>query len=42
MNPERWQRIEEPSKVVSRMSGAPARLACQLAGDLDNIVLMRR
>jgi serine/threonine-protein kinase len=32
--------IEEPSKVVSRMTGEPARLARQLAGDLDNIVLM--
>ena len=31
---------EEPSKVVSRMTGAPAKLARQLAGDLDNIVLM--
>src|SRR5262249_53669272 len=27
--------IEEPSKVVGRMSGAPTRLARQLAGDLD-------
>lgn len=32
--------IEEPSKSVSRMSGARAGLARQLAGDLDNIVLM--
>jgi serine/threonine-protein kinase len=32
--------IEEPSKVVSRLAGAPARLARQLAGDLDNIVMM--
>jgi serine/threonine-protein kinase len=32
--------IEEPSKVVSRMKDAPARLARQLAGDLDNIALM--
>jgi serine/threonine-protein kinase len=32
--------IEEPSKVVSRMTGAPIRLSRQLAGDLDNIVLM--
>src|SRR5262249_4184292 len=32
--------IEEPSKVVGRMSGAPTRLARQLAGDLDNVVLM--
>src|SRR5262249_28751414 len=32
--------IEEPSKVVSRMTGAPTRLARSLAGDLDNIVLM--
>jgi eukaryotic-like serine/threonine-protein kinase len=32
--------IEEPSKVVCRDSGAGARLARQLAGDLDNIVLM--
>ncbi len=32
--------IEEPSKVVSRMKDAPAKLARQLAGDLDNIALM--
>src|SRR5215468_5710841 len=32
--------IEEPSKVVSRNTGAGARLARSLAGDLDNIVLM--
>ncbi|MGH9752026.1 MAG: tetratricopeptide repeat protein, partial [Blastocatellia bacterium] len=32
--------IEEPSKVVGRMTGAPTRLSRQLAGDLDNIVLM--
>ena len=32
--------IEEPSKVVGRMTGAGARLARSLAGDLDNIVLM--
>jgi serine/threonine-protein kinase len=32
--------VEEPSKAVSRMGGAPARLARQLAGDLDNIVMM--
>ncbi|MGH9854401.1 MAG: serine/threonine protein kinase, partial [Blastocatellia bacterium] len=32
--------IEEPSKVVSRMGDAPTRLARQLAGDLDNILLM--
>ncbi|MGE0128903.1 MAG: tetratricopeptide repeat protein [Blastocatellales bacterium] len=31
---------EEPSKVVGRMTGAPARLARRLAGDLDNIVMM--
>ncbi len=31
---------EKPSEVVGRMTGAPARLARQLAGDLDNIVLM--
>jgi len=32
--------IEEPSKVVGRITGAPTRLARSLAGDLDNIVLM--
>src|SRR5262249_57381903 len=32
--------IEEPSKVVGRRTGAPTRLARQLAGDLDNIMLM--
>jgi serine/threonine-protein kinase len=32
--------IEEPSKVVGRDTGAGARLARSLAGDLDNIVLM--
>ena len=32
--------IEEPSKVVSRMKDAPAKLARQFAGDLDNIALM--
>src|SRR5215468_406505 len=32
--------IEEPSKVVGRRTDAPTRLARQLAGDLDNIVLM--
>src|SRR5215813_5256345 len=32
--------IEEPSKVVDRMTGAGARLSRQLAGDLDNIMLM--
>jgi serine/threonine protein kinase len=32
--------IEEPSKVVGRMTGAPTRLARQLAGDLDNITMM--
>jgi serine/threonine-protein kinase len=32
--------IEEPSKVVGRMTGGPTRLARQLAGDLDNIVMM--
>jgi tetratricopeptide (TPR) repeat protein/tRNA A-37 threonylcarbamoyl transferase component Bud32 len=32
--------IEEPSKAVSRTTGAPSRLARQLAGDLDNITLM--
>jgi serine/threonine-protein kinase len=32
--------IEEPSKVMSRMAGAPAKLARHLAGDLDNIVMM--
>src|SRR5215470_5012884 len=32
--------IKEPSKVVSRNTGAGARLARSLAGDLDNIVLM--
>jgi len=32
--------IEEPSKTVNRMTGAPARLARQLAGDPDNIVMM--
>jgi eukaryotic-like serine/threonine-protein kinase len=32
--------VEEPSKAVSRMTGAPARLARQLSGDLDNIVMM--
>lgn len=31
---------EAPSKLVSRMSGAPARLSRRLAGDLDNIALM--
>jgi eukaryotic-like serine/threonine-protein kinase len=32
--------IKEPSKVVSRNTGAGARLARSLAGDLDNVVLM--
>jgi serine/threonine-protein kinase len=32
--------IEEPSKVVGRTTGAGAKLARQLAGDLDNIVMM--
>lgn len=32
--------IEEPSKVVERMTSAPTRLSRQLAGDLDNIMLM--
>lgn len=32
--------IEEPSKAVDRMTGAPTRLARQLVGDLDNITLM--
>jgi eukaryotic-like serine/threonine-protein kinase len=32
--------IEEPSKVVGGMAGAPTRLARQLAGDLDNITMM--
>jgi serine/threonine-protein kinase len=32
--------IEEPSKAVRRMSGAPNRLARQLTGDPDNIVMM--
>src|SRR5262245_9702361 len=32
--------IEEPSKVVGQMTGAPTRLARQLAGDPDNIVMM--
>ncbi|HKQ80032.1 MAG TPA: serine/threonine-protein kinase [Blastocatellia bacterium] len=32
--------VEEPSKVVGRMTDAPARLSRQLAGDLDNIALM--
>src|SRR5262245_16739056 len=32
--------IEEPSKVVGGMPGAPTRLARQLAGDLDNITMM--
>src|SRR5215475_12190576 len=32
--------IEEPSKVVGRMTGADAKLARQLAGDLDNIAMM--
>ncbi len=32
--------IEEPSKVVGRMTGAATRLSRQLAGDLDNIALM--
>jgi len=32
--------IEEPSKVAGRMTGAGARLARSLAGDLDNVVLM--
>jgi serine/threonine-protein kinase len=31
---------EEPSKAVARMTGAPPKLAKQLAGDLDNIVMM--
>ncbi|MGH9752935.1 MAG: tetratricopeptide repeat protein [Blastocatellia bacterium] len=32
--------VEEPSKVMGRMTGAGARLARRLAGDLDNIVMM--
>jgi eukaryotic-like serine/threonine-protein kinase len=32
--------IEEPSKAVGGMTGAPTRLARQLAGDLDNITMM--
>jgi eukaryotic-like serine/threonine-protein kinase len=32
--------IEEPSKVAGQATGASTRLARQLAGDLDNIVLM--
>jgi serine/threonine-protein kinase len=32
--------IEEPSKVVDQMTGAPTKLSRQLAGDLDNILLM--
>lgn len=32
--------IEEPSKVMSRMTGPPAKLARHLTGDLDNIVMM--
>jgi serine/threonine-protein kinase len=32
--------IEEPSKVVGRMTDAPTRLSRQLSGDLDNIMLM--
>ena len=32
--------IEEPSKVVGQMTGAPTKLARQLAGDLDNITMM--
>src|SRR5262245_36262074 len=32
--------IEEPSKVAGRMTGAGARAARLLAGDLDNVVLM--
>src|SRR5262249_20651321 len=32
--------IEEPSKVVGRMTSTGARLARSLAGDLDNILLM--
>ncbi|HEU0174408.1 MAG TPA: serine/threonine-protein kinase [Blastocatellia bacterium] len=32
--------IEEPSKIVGRETGAGARLSRQLAGDLDNIILM--
>jgi serine/threonine-protein kinase len=32
--------IEEPSKVVSGLASAPARLSRQLEGDLDNIVMM--
>ncbi|MDX2032167.1 MAG: serine/threonine-protein kinase [Blastocatellia bacterium] len=32
--------IEEPSKVVARMAGEPARRARRLSGDLDNIVMM--
>lgn len=36
-----WEtEIEEPSKAVGRMTGADARLSRQLAGDLDNILLM--
>ncbi len=31
---------EKPSEAVRRITGAPAKLAKQLAGDLDNIVLM--
>jgi len=32
--------IEEPSKAARRVGGAPNRLARQLSGDLDNIVMM--
>ena len=32
--------IEEPSKVVSRMTGVPSKLSRRLAGDLDNIIMM--
>ncbi|HEU0178664.1 MAG TPA: serine/threonine-protein kinase [Blastocatellia bacterium] len=32
--------IDEPSKVVGQMTGAPTRLARALEGDLDNITLM--
>src|SRR5262245_43202604 len=32
--------IEEPSKAAARTTGARSRLARQLAGDLDNIVMM--
>src|SRR5215510_6319587 len=32
--------IEEPSKVVCQMTGAGARLARSIAGDLDNVTLM--